>query len=155
MIPLLVLIAVTLISRCLGVWRIGVLRNWPAALRIGLAVMFCFTGMTHFSDLRDDFIRMVPPLIPFPGEMVVVAGVCEIVGGIGLLIPRVSRFAAYALIVFLIAVFPANIYGSMSGVTLGGDPLTPLWLRTGIQMIFILLLWWSGVRNNLNNMDRQ
>jgi len=42
--------------------------------------------------------------------MVTFTGVCEIVGAIGLLVPRMRRVAAIALILFLIAVLPARIF---------------------------------------------
>lgn len=146
MTPLVVLATVALIARGLGAWRFESLRSWPAAVRAGLAVMFCFTATAHFSDLRDDLIRMVPPWVPAPELAVTWTGVCEVLGGIGLLIPSTRRLAAGALIVFLLAVLPANIHASNIGATLGGAPVTPLWPRVGIQVVFVALLWWSGVR---------
>jgi uncharacterized membrane protein len=96
------------------------LRDWAAATRIGLAVMFCFTAAAQFSSMRADRIRMVPPVVPNPEFVVTFTGLCEILGAIGLLVPRTRRIAAVALILFLIAVLPANIH-ALSGVTLRGD----------------------------------
>jgi uncharacterized membrane protein len=78
--------------------------------------------------------------------MVTFTGICEILGAIGLLVPRTRRYAAIALIVFLLAVLPANIHAALSGVTLRGAPPTPLVPRIALQALFIGLLWWSGVR---------
>jgi uncharacterized membrane protein len=91
-------------------------------------------------------VRMVPPSVPNPELMVTFTGICEILGAIGLLIPRTRRLAAVALIVFLLAVLPANIHASLSGVTLRGAPPTPLVPRILLQLLFIALLWWCGVR---------
>ncbi len=143
---LIVLIAVTILARLVGQWRVRALRDWAAATRVGLAAMFCFTAAAHFNGLRADLVRMVPPAIPDPEFMVTFTGVCEILGGIGLLVPRTRRIAAIALIALLLAVLPANIHAARSGVTIGGAPVTALVPRIAIQALFIALVAWSGLR---------
>jgi uncharacterized membrane protein len=108
--------------------------------------MFGFTAAAHFNSMRADMVRMVPPAVPNPEFMVTFTGICEILGAVGLLIPRTRRVAAVALIVFLVAVLPANIQAALSGVTLRGAPPTPLIPRIVLQLLFIALIWWSGVR---------
>jgi uncharacterized membrane protein len=81
--------------------------------------------------------------------MVTFTGVCEVLGAIGLLIPRTRRIAALALIVFLIAVLPANIHAARAGLTIGGAAVTPLVPRVALQLFFILVVWWSGVRRRV------
>jgi uncharacterized membrane protein len=146
MAPLIVLIVVTLLARLAGQLGVRFLRDWAAATRVGLAVMFCFTAAAHFNSMRADMIRMMPPSVPYPELMVTFTGVCEILGAIGLLVPRTRRIAAIALILFLIAVLPANIHAARAGVTIGGSAATPLIPRIALQVLFIALLWWSGVR---------
>ena len=145
MAPLIVLVIVASVARLSGQLGIRALRNWPAAIRVGLAVMFCFTAVAHFNNIRADLIRMVPPWVPWPGFMVTFTGICEILGAIGLLVPRTRRIAAVALILFLIAVLPANIYAAAAGVTLRGEAVTPLVPRVVLQILFIVLVWWSGI----------
>ncbi len=120
MAPLIVLVVVTLIARLAGQLGATPLRDWAAATRLGLAVMFCFTAAAHFNSMRSDMVRMVPPAVPNPELMVTLTGICEVLGAIGLLVPRTRRIAAVALIVFLIAVLPANIHAAQSGVTFRG-----------------------------------
>lgn len=146
MAPLIVLVLVAVAARSIGWFRVPALDNWAAATRVGLAVMFCFTAAAHFNSLRPDLVRMVPPQVPNPELMVTFTGVCEILGAIGLLIPRTRRVAAIALIVFLVAVLPANIHAARAGVTVRGAAVTPVVPRVAIQAVFIGLLWWSGVR---------
>ena len=146
MAPLIVLIVVTLLARLAGQLGVRSLRDWAAATRVGLAVMFCFTAAAHFNSMRADMIRMMPPSVPYPELMVTFTGICEILGAIGLLVPRTRRIAAIALILFLIAVLPANIHAATAGVTIGGSAATPLVPRIALQVLFIALLWWSGVR---------
>lgn len=147
MAPLIVLLVVTLVGRMAGQLGLRPLRQWDAAIRLGLAVMFCFTAAAHFNSLRSDLIRMVPPAVPNPELMVTFTGICEILGAVGLLIPRTRRVAAAALIVFLLAVLPANIHAALSGVTIRGAAVTPLVPRVALQLLFIALLWWSALRD--------
>jgi uncharacterized membrane protein len=146
MAPVIVLVVVTLIARATGQLGVASLKSWPAATRVGLAVMFLFTAVAHFNSMRDDLVAMVPPSMPNPELMVTLTGIAEILGAVGLLIPRTRRVAAVALIVFLVAVLPANIYAAQAGLTLRGAPVTPLVPRIALQILFIALLWWAGVR---------
>jgi uncharacterized membrane protein len=146
MAPLIVLVVATLVARLLGLAGLGNLRDWRAAIRVGLAVMFCFTAAAHFNAMRPDLVRMVPPQVPYPELMVTVTGICEVLGAIGLLVARTRRYAGIALIILLIAVLPANVYSAMTGGTLGGNPVTPLVPRIALQILFIALVWWSAVQ---------
>ena len=58
----------------------------------------------------------------------------------------VAPMAYVALILFLLAVLPANIHAARAGLSLGGSPVTPLVPRLALQILFIVLLWWSAVR---------
>jgi uncharacterized membrane protein len=146
MAPLIVLILVTLLARLAGKLGVAALREWAVATRVGLAVMFCFTAIAHFNRMRPDLVRMVPPGIPNPEFMVTFTGWCEILGAIGLLVPQTRRFSAVMLILLLLAILPANIHAALSGAALGGAPVTPLVPRIAIQLLFIILIWWSGIR---------
>ena len=75
--------------------------------------------------------------------MVYFTGVCEIAGAVGLLLPEFRHAAGYALIVFFLAVLPANIYAARAGVTLRGKPATSLWLRIPMQVLFIAIAFWA------------
>ncbi len=146
MAPLVVLVAATLAARLAGRLGLRALNDWPAAVRAGLAVMFLFTAAAHFAPgLRDDLIRMVPPQVPYPALVVTFTGICEVAGAIGLLLPRTRRLAAIALILFLLAVLPANIHAALAEVPLRGRPPTPLLPRIALQGLFIGLIWWSGL----------
>ena len=148
MAPLIVLVAATLLARAIGQLGAASLRDWAGATRAGLAVMFCFTAAAHFNSLRADMIAMVPPSVPNPEFMVTFTGICEILGGIGLLLPLTRRLAAVALIVMLLAILPANIHAARAGVTLRGAPATPVAPRVALQGLFIGLLWWCGARES-------
>jgi uncharacterized membrane protein len=84
-------------------------------------------------------------VVPSPMAVVYVTGVCEILGAVGLLVPALRRPAGLALIAFFLAVLPANIHAAQAGITLRGEPPTPLAVRIPMQALFIALTWWSAV----------
>lgn len=93
------------------------------------------------------FIRIVPPMLPWPEALVALSGAAEILGGAGILLSRTRRQAAYALVLLLIAVFPANIYMAVAHISFPGiagqSPLQPWfqWLRLPIQFLLIAWVW--------------
>lgn len=143
MIVLIVLVTGILIARVIGLLGVRQLNSWVASVRVGLALMLLFTAASHFTSMRHDLARMIPDFIPYPMAFVYFTGVCEVLGAIGLLVSRVRSIAGLALIVFFILVLPANIHAATSGVTLRGEPATPLLLRVPMQLVFIALTWWS------------
>jgi len=146
MAPLIVLVVVTLVARLIGHFGVPQLRDWASATRVGLAVMFFFTAAAHFNSTRPDMVAMVPPFVPNPELMVTFTGIAEILGAIGLLVPRTRRIAGIALILFLLAVLPANIYAAQANLTIRGSAATPMIPRIALQLLFIGLIWWSAVR---------
>jgi uncharacterized membrane protein len=76
--------------------------------RIILAIFFISVGIMHFVR-TGFFMSIMPPYLPYHLELVYISGVFEILGGIGVLVPQVRKWAGYGLILLLISVFPANI----------------------------------------------
>ena len=101
-----------------------------------LAVLMVFAGVMHFAK-PDFFLKIMPPYIPFHLELVYLSGICEIVLGILLLIPRFSGRAAWGIMALLIAVFPANIYMYQHQEILPAAPIIHF-LRLILQGILIL-----------------
>jgi uncharacterized membrane protein len=105
------------------------------------ASIFMVSGIFHLVSPKP-FIRIVPPMFPQPKLLVLIIGGAEILSGIGLLIPRFRRPAAYGLTLLLVAVFPANIYMAVAHVPstglLGNRWLQ--WLRLPVQFP---LIWWA------------
>jgi uncharacterized membrane protein len=106
-------------------------------------VMFLFTGVAHFTRARHEMARMVPSALGNAMVIIYFTGACEIVGAIGILIPRTRTLAGILLMLFLIAVFPANVKAARERLTVAGRPATPLAPRTAMQIVFIALIWWS------------
>ena len=143
MIPLYVMVVAIAAARLAGAVGWQPLEDWHTATRAGLAVMFAFTGVAHFTSTRLDLMRMVPPALPNPGALVTLTGVAELAGALGLVVPSTARWAAYALMLLLVAMFPANIYAARIGHVIAGRPHTRLAVRLPLQILWIGLLWWS------------
>src|SRR5262249_1332996 len=108
-----------------------------------LAIMFVFTAIAHFHPrTRRELIQMVPPGLPSPPFLVAVTGVLEIAGALGLLVPKLVAAAAYALIVLLVPLFPANVYAQGRGCMIAGRRATPLLWRLPLQLFWMGTLWW-------------
>jgi uncharacterized membrane protein len=129
MAPLIVLVAVFVVL----VYPLG----WWMALRIALCAMFLLTASAHWGKRRPDLIRMVPAAFPRPDVLVTFTGICEILGAIGLLIPRVAPFAAIGLTLLLLSIFPANVRAAREKLTIAGTPTPPIVTRTIIQIVFL------------------
>ncbi len=105
-----------------------------------LTLLMVGAGVMHFIN-SGFFLKIVPPYLPLRLELVYLSGVCEIALGISLLIPRLSRFAAWGIIALLIAVFPANIYAYQHQEIVPATP-TVHFLRLLLQGVLILWAYW-------------
>jgi uncharacterized membrane protein len=144
MAPLIVMVAGWILFRLLGAAGVlGAASSWSGALRFALAVMFVFTALAHFLPrTRPDLVRMVPSAFPAPGHLVTVTGIFELLGAAGLVLPALTRASAYALMLLLVALFPANIHAARKNLPVAGRPATPLSFRLPLQLFWIGALWW-------------
>lgn len=121
----------------------ALLERLSTAQKIGLvlaAILYVAAGALHFIK-TDAYVRVMPPYIPWHLFMVRFSGVCEILGGLGLLLPQTRRTAAWGLVALLIAVFPANIYMATNPVEAGAESIGPV-VRWGRLVLQPLLIWW-------------
>ncbi len=105
-----------------------------------LAIFMIVAGMMHFVNPAF-FLKAMPPYLPLHKELVLVSGVCEILLGILLLVPKTSRLAAWGIVALLIAVFPANLYVFQHQDILPAPPIVHL-LRLPLQGVFVLWAYW-------------
>lgn len=111
--------------------------------RLGLAALMIIAGIAHFRSPAP-FVGIVPAWLPAPLAIVYVSGVVEVLLGAGLLIPATTRPAAWALIAFFVAVFPANLNMAMNNLPFGSAPVAPwaAWARLPLQGVLIAWAWW-------------
>jgi len=91
------------------------------------------------------YVGIMPPYLPFPRELVLISGVAEILGGLGVLVPRVRRAAGWGLALLLVAVFPANIQMAQDSLQRAGwSPVTLLFfLRLPLQFLLVAWVEWA------------
>lgn len=117
---------------------------WKKRLLYPFALFFCVMGVLHFVRV-DDFVAVMPDWLPAHRELVWISGVAELAGGLGLLHPKTRPWAAWGLVLLLVAVFPANVNMALHDIPLGGGEPPPrwiLWLRLPFQIPLIALAWW-------------
>lgn len=155
MAPLFVLATCFVLFRGLG--RLGVrgLTSWRAAGRAASAAMFLFTGATHFSPMKSDYLAMTPPPLRERPWLISLTGALQVAGAVGLLLPATRRLAGRCLALLLVAMFPANAYAAVKGIPFRGRPPTPLWLRAPAQAVYIAVVWWSSVVDPAPRRDRR
>lgn len=115
-----------------------------AASLVLLAVVFVGAGVLHVVKPRL-FEAIVPPSLPWPRALVLVSGVAEVLGGVGLLVPAVRPWAGWGLILLLIAVFPANLYMARESDRFRLVPRWALLLRLPLQAVLIAWVYWASV----------
>lgn len=79
--------------------------------KTGLYVMtglYTVAGINHFLH-PVIYIEIIPPWLPEKNMLVFISGVFEILFGILLIPAATRRFAAWGIILLLVAVYPANI----------------------------------------------
>lgn len=107
-------------------------------------VWFFVGGIMHFVA-TDTEASIVPPYIRWPVAAVLISGVFELLGAVGILIPRTRRAAGVGLFILTLAVTPAHIY-MLQRPDLFNVPLWALWLRLPLQVGLLALIWWSTWR---------
>jgi uncharacterized membrane protein len=114
------------------------------ARMIGLGFVFLWFfigGIAHFAK-TDLEMTIVPPYIPSPRAAVLISGVFELLGAVGLLVRRARRAAGAGLFLLTLAVTPAHIY-MLQHPELFGVPFWALVLRLPLQAALLCLIAWS------------
>ncbi len=117
------------------------MKDWPARMRLAMALALFFVGADHWVNPQR-YLAMMPPWIPLHLELVLFTGAAEIAGAIGLLWKPARRLAGLMLAIYFVAVFPANIHNAVHGLAVDGLPQASwyYWLRLPFQP---LAIWWA------------
>jgi uncharacterized membrane protein len=113
-------------------------------LRWLAAIFFIVAGIGHFVK-PELYLKIMPPYFPAPALLVLISGVAEFAGGLGLLIRPFRRAAGWGLIVLLLAIFPANIYMLQHSERFD-FPVWTLWVRLPLQIVFIAWVWFVSIQ---------
>lgn len=83
---------------------------------------------------------IMPPFVPAHRELVLVSGIFEVLGGVGVMLPQTRRAAGWGLVALLLAVFPANVYMAVDTHKFG--KLAPAWALYARLPLQFVLIWW-------------
>ncbi|MCC5919817.1 MAG: DoxX family protein [Cyclobacteriaceae bacterium] len=103
-----------------------------------MAVIYIAAGLNHFI-MPKVYIPIIPPYIPKPKLMNALAGLAEVLLGLGLLFESTRSISALGIILLLIAVFPSNLYMYQKHIPRKA-PRIFLALRLPLQL---LLIYWA------------
>lgn len=126
----------TLVTRLVGLLGVPGMMDWTSSMRWGMAAALVFFGMDHLLT-PDRYLPMIPSMLPYPAEIVLLTGLCELAGAIGLLVPSTRRLAGIMLAIYFVCVFPANIKNAVEGLPTAS---WYYWVRLLFQPIAI---WWA------------
>lgn len=99
-------------------------------------VWFFFGGIGHFT-VADFFVVIVPPYLPQPKLLVMISGVFELLGAIGLLYAPTRKAAAWGLFALTLCVTPANVYMWQNPELFPKFPPLLLSIRLAVQVVLL------------------
>ena len=109
-----------------------------------MAAFYILAGIMHF--LRPDYyLPMMPTYLPWHLALVLLSGAAELGLGVAVLVPGLRPWAAWGIILLLIAVFPANLHIALHDVPVFGAAQGAgvwNWVRLPLQGVLILWAWW-------------
>ncbi len=111
----------------------------------GLAFVFAwffFGGISHFTNVAF-FMAIMPPYVPYPLAAVYVSGVFEVLLAIGILIPVTREWSGNLLMLLTLAVTPANVHMWLHPELFPDVSPTALSVRLVVQVLLLMLIWWS------------
>ncbi len=110
--------------------------------RVVMGVLYVGAGVAHFLLTRT-YESIVPDYLTYytsARTLVVVSGVAEIAGGLGVMVPATRKAAATGLVMLLVCVMPANVWMVQHPERFPGVPVWAMWLRLPLQLP---LIWWA------------
>ena len=122
-------------------------RTWTTRrrARFALAAGMVVAGVAHLFA-PTPFVQHLPPWVPERILIVYASGLVEIGLGLGLAFGgQFVPLAGVALALYLVAVFPGNLYVAVAGVDVDGQPggIYP-WFRLLLQPVFVMLAIWTA-----------
>ena len=108
---------------------------WKKLVLFGLAAFFINVRVDHFVN-PEFYLSIMPPAFPLHLEAVYISGFFEVLGGVGVLIPRLRKIAGWGLVALLVAVYPANIYMAITPEAFPEASVALLYVRLVFQFLF-------------------
>ena len=104
-----------------------------------MALLYLVAGINHFLH-KEFYLAIMPTWMGYHELLIIVSGICEILLSLLLLPIKTRSFAAWGIILLLVAVFPANV---QMMVNYYHDQNTQLWISILRLPLQIVLVWWA------------
>lgn len=114
-----------------------------AAGRLGLALLFFFTGAGHFIAPAE-LAQMLPLWTPQRLTLIYLSGVVELAAGAAVLYGPLRRGAGWFIIILLAGLLPLNIFAALERVPVGGHAWGPVYLLIRVPLQ-AFIAWWSWI----------
>jgi uncharacterized membrane protein len=110
-------------------------------MRWVMAAFYAVAGLGHIT-MPGAFLPIVPDWVPWPREVILVTGLCELMGSVALITTRFRALAGIMLALYALCVWPANIKHAAEHIAL---PFIPdSWWYHGPRLAFQpVLIWWA------------
>ncbi|KQX49679.1 MULTISPECIES: hypothetical protein [unclassified Ensifer] len=116
---------------------------WRLRCRAGMVALYGTAGVLHVA-FPAPFVAITPSWVPDAPEVILLTGLCEIAGAIGLLIPALRKYAGIALALYAVLVFPANIKHALD--SLSAPEVAPWqWLYHAVRLPLQPVVVWVAV----------
>ncbi len=115
------------------------MRLFRLIARCILAAVFFAAGVLHVAAPAS-FLSITPAWVPFAPTVILLTGLAEIAGAVGLVIPRLRQAAGIGLALYAVCVFPANIQHAIKDLGLADPHLG--WAYHGPRLIFQPVIVW-------------
>jgi uncharacterized membrane protein len=137
-----ILIAAVVLFFALGRARYTVFGAPQAALRVLVALPLLISAIALHFMRTNEATAMLPPIFSNPRIPVIGTGVLEILGAIGLFVPKARRSAALWIAIMMILIFPVNVW--VAGQTFAGIQMPTVPVRLAMQVIYIWMVLLAG-----------
>lgn len=117
-----------------------------------MGLIYISTGIWHFVD-AELYLPLMPPYLLFPEILNFLAGLFELLFGLGVFIRATRKWAAWGLILLLIAFIPVHVFFIQSGSCIANSLCFDPWI-SWVRLILIhpfLILWayWVSFQNKI------
>jgi len=118
--------------------------------RVLYSALLFGAGVLHFVH-EQNFRKIVPKVLPLRRFIVLVTGVFEMIFAVLLWVKKGQHITSRLLALFMVAVFPANVYMAVKKISFQeGRQANPwiLWLRLPLQIPLIIGALTLGRKEN-------
>ena len=109
--------------------------------RYVLAAVYAVAGVAHLAR-PGTFLLITPDWVPYPRQVILGTGLCELAGAGGLLTRRLRWAAGIGLALYAVCVFPANIKHAVAGLP-PGEVQLGWWYHVPRLALQPGLVWWA------------